>query len=339
MKITMKALPSLLERTIKAGITSFIHGQPGVGKSDAVRQLAEKFKLKLIDVRLSQIDPLDMSGLPSVNSEKTKASYLPMDMFPLDTDAIPDGFNGFLLFLDEANAAPRSVQAAAFQLTLDKAIGRYALHPKTAIIMAGNNETDGGITTKISTPMMSRLAHFEVELDHKSWIEWGHGHGIDYRITSFIELRPDLLNKFNPKTQDKTFSCPRTWEFASKLIKGRDTLNHEDTVLLSSVVSEGIAREFVAYTNIFGKLSTIEQILDNPELINIPNEPSVKYAYTGLLSNTVNPNNILKAMKFIARLPVEMQIITMIPLLKKFPEINNHLVVSEWKANELHSLL
>ena len=270
---------------------------------------------------------------------KTRATYLPMDLFPLETDDLPEGKGGFLLFLDEANQAPRSVQAAAFQLTLDRAIGQHKLHPNTAIIMAGNNETDGGITTKISTPMMSRLAHFEVEVNHDSWINWANNNRIDHRIISFIHLRPDLLNKFDPSTQDKTFSCPRTWEFASRLVKSNESLDHDDTVLLASVLSEGVAREFVSYTNIFSKLHNINDITNDPSGIPIPNEPSVKYAYTGVIANNISLNNAEQLLKFLARLDVEFQIITMIPAIKRIPELNTLYCVSNWKVENIHSLV
>ena len=339
MKTNLTQLPKLLERTIKAKITAFIWSKPGIGKSDSVRALAKTHNLELIEVRLSQIDPLDMSGLPSVNENKTRATYLPMTLFPLETDKIPEGKNGFLLFLDEANQAPRSVQAAAFQLTLDRAIGQHKLHPNTAIILAGNNETDGGITTKISTPMMSRLAHFEVEINHTSWINWANSNGIDHRIISFIHLRPDLLNKFDPNTQDKTFSCPRTWEFTSRLIKETDVIAHDDTVLLASVLSEGVAREFASYTNIFSKLHTIKDIINNPSDIPIPNEPSVKYAYTGVIANNISLSNAPQLLKFLARLDIEFQIIAMIPAIKRIPELNTLDCVSDWKIENIHDLI
>lgn len=107
----------LVSNVLKAGLVPMIAGSPGIGKSDLVRQLAEDFDLYVIDHRLSTSDPTDMSGLPATKGDK--ATFLPFDLFPTQDTELPINpktglkYSGFLLFLDEINSAPQSVQAAA----------------------------------------------------------------------------------------------------------------------------------------------------------------------------------------------------------------------------------
>ena len=109
---TVQAKEAIID-CIKAKLVPFLTGSPGMGKSSIIHEIAEEYNLEIIDVRLSQCDPSDLLGFPSVDSETGKASYKPMATFPLRGDPIPKGKTGFMLFLDEFNSAPRAVQAAS----------------------------------------------------------------------------------------------------------------------------------------------------------------------------------------------------------------------------------
>ena len=180
MKTTALQLPAILEKLLGNNIVPMIHGSPGIGKSDIVKTLADKVGLKLIDLRLAQCDPTDLLGFPVTSGKK--AGYLPMDTFPLDTDTPPDGYNGWLLFLDELTSASIAVQAAAYRLILDRQVGQYTLHPDCYIVGAGNLATDKAIVNRMSTALQSRMAHLELQLDHNSWYEWAEDNDIDHRI-------------------------------------------------------------------------------------------------------------------------------------------------------------
>ena len=111
MKTTLDKAAAHITSFIKANVPVNLIGSPGVGKSDVIKQVAKSLNLKLIDFRLSTADPTDLSGLPFVDNGRSV--FLPNEAFPIATDEIPDGFNGWLLFLDEISNAPMSVQAAA----------------------------------------------------------------------------------------------------------------------------------------------------------------------------------------------------------------------------------
>ena len=220
MKVNAKQLPGYLEEVLFANLVPLIKGSPAIGKSSIVHQVAEKYKLKLIDFRMAQADVTDFNGFPKIldssDGPTTKAGYIPMNIFPLAGDPIPDGYEGWLLFLDEINSAPRSVQAAAYKLILDRMVGLHHLHKKVAIVGAGNKETDKAIVNTLSTAMQSRLAHFELIVDPATWDKWAVENNIDHRIRAFIKFKPEILFKFNPNHNNDTFPSPRTWEFCSR---------------------------------------------------------------------------------------------------------------------------
>ena len=332
MKITTKELKPLLIDVIAQNLVPMVHGSPGIGKSDIVRAIAKQFNLFIVDVRLSQADPTDMSGFPALTADKTRSTYLPMETFPIEGDKVPEGYKGWLLFFDEFNSSPPSVQAAAYKVILDKMIGMHKLHKKVRTICAGNLATDKAIVNRLSTAMQSRLIHFELEVNQPAWIKWATEAEIDYRIISFIGFKSSALQNFDPNHTDHTFACGRTWEFASKLIKKYDVIPGEKIPLLAGTLGEAAGREFYTYSQIFPDLLKISDIMKDPEGIPVPNEPSVRFALAGTIGNQLSPDNASKLMPFVARLDAEFMILTLQGMHKKHPELYNIPSVKQWMA-------
>jgi hypothetical protein len=289
--------------TLSANLVPMIVGSPGVGKSDIIRQIAKKFRLFVIDLRLSQCDPTDMLGFPTHNG--VRMAYAPPQHFPLQgMDEPPAGFDGWLLFLDEFSSAPLAVQAAAYKVVLDKQVGIYPLHKKVAIVCAGNKATDNAIVSRLSTAMQSRLVHLPLEPDIKSWVSWATGNGIDHRIVSYLEGRPEHLHQFKPDHDDMTFACPRTWEFASRLILNKPVIPQMLNLLIGTL-SAGIAHEFNAYLTFCADLPSIADIKRNPAGIEIPHEPALLYATSHMVAAHIDEHDAPALMTYIDRLPLE----------------------------------
>jgi len=337
MELSTKDIPEAVVNVLYAGKVPFIKGSPGIGKSDIIRQVAEELNLKVIDFRLSQADPTDLQGFPGV--VEGRSTFYPGEMFPIEGDEIPTGYNGWLLFLDEMNSAPLSVQAAAYKLCLDKQIGQYSLHKNVAIVGAGNKSTDKAITQRIGTAMQSRLVHLNMAVDPDHWLKWANVAGIDHRITSFIEFRKELLHKFDPSHADDTFACPRTWAFLSDIIKGKEKLSHIDVVTAAGTVGEGCALEFKGFSEIFQSLPKISEIMNKPDTVKIPNEPSVHYALAGLISYEVNVNNINNLSKFVERLPADFQVVTWKSAVRRNAEIIESPYIDAWITKNAQEML
>jgi len=311
MIVSTAVLPGLLEECFAANLVPFVTGPPAIGKSAIINKVAEDHKLEVIDIRLSQSDPTDLNGFPIINDDKTKAGFVPMSTFPVKGDTPPPGKDGWLIFLDEMNSAPLGTQAAAFKLTLDRKVGQYDLHENVFIACAGNRQGDKGITNRISTPMQSRLAHFELEVDNKAWLKWA-AQDIDFRIRSFIGFKPDLLYRFEPTHDGATYPSPRTWEFMSRLLKKYPgAIPSAKMPLLASVVEEAAAMEFWTYSKVFQSLLTEAQIMADPAGVKVPEEPSIQFALAGSLGQKITMKNASPLMTFIKRMPIEMQVLCM----------------------------
>lgn len=332
--------PSLAAKYISvaltAGLVPMVHGSPGIGKSEIVHQIADDFNLELIDLRLSQSDPTDLNGL--IHNKGNKAGYLPMDTFPIKGDKLPKGKYGWLIFLDEINSAPRSVQAASYKLTQDRMVGQHELHENVVIVCAGNLDTDNAIVNTMGTAMQSRLVHMELTVDSQDWLKWANSKKVDHRIISYISYRPNSLQLFDPDHSDKTFACPRTWYKLNQLLKEIDELTYDWLPLMEGTVGDGAANEFFQFIRVFDSLPDIRDIVSNPMTATVPSEPSSLYAMTGLLAEHVTEDNADKILDYIERLPREFQVLSIRNVTNRFPKITaNERFFS--KATEVAALL
>jgi MoxR-like ATPase len=168
---------------------AFVWGPPGVGKSQIVAQVAALLGIRLIDIRAILLDPVDLRGLPTV--EQGRAAWATPAFLPEDGSGI--------LFLDELNAAPPLVQAACYQLVLDRAVGEYRLPDGWTVFAAGNREGDRAVTSRMSSALANRFVHLVFEPDLDDWSRWAMGPG-DLRpeVVAFLRWRPELLHHFEP---------------------------------------------------------------------------------------------------------------------------------------------
>ena len=188
-------------------------GPPGVGKSQMVTQVAKKNNVEVIDIRLSQMEPSDLRGIPF--REDGTVEWAVPAMLP---DEKRHGENG-ILFLDEITSAAPSVSAAAYQLILDRRLGQYLVPDGWAIFAAGNRQGDRGVTYTMPAPLANRFSHFEVDLNLDDWVAWAYANEIDERVIAFLRFRPDLLFDFDPAHNPIAFPSPRSWEFAHRALQ------------------------------------------------------------------------------------------------------------------------
>lgn len=328
MKVKVSQAIQIITDLIRAKLVPFIEGSPGIGKSQIVAQIAKMYGLKMIDLRLSTCDPTDLTGFPRITAEK--AGYVPMDTFPIEGDPVPEGYNGWLLFLDEANSCSTAVQAAAYKLILDRMVGLHKLHKNVAIVCAGNKEDDGAIVETLSTAMQSRLVHMELVADVQEWLNWAASNKLDHRITSYINFKPGNFYNFSPDHTDKTYACPRTWEFAHRVLQVTNIDEPHLMAMLAGTLSEGVAREFIAFCKNDKDLPKVADILKNPNALPVPKEPSVLYAITGSLAHHANDDNLSSLMTYMDRLPKEFQVIWLRETMRRNDDLRRHKATLNW---------
>jgi len=273
------ALTSIIRNNVKHSV--FLWGAPGIGKSAVVKQVASNLGLDLVDLRVSQLAPTDLRGLPFI--EDGKARFAPPSFLPTSGAGI--------LFVDEFNMASPSVMGIAQQLILDREVGDYTVPEGWFIIAAGNRTSDRAAVSQVPAPVANRFIHFDVEVSLDSWKEYAIAQEIDERILSFLNFRPQLLHNFD-KNQS-AWPSPRSWEFANSLLK--IDLNIE------SAIGVGAASEFYAYQTIYNELPNIEAIFAGEE-VEVPHEPSLIYATCGaLITRSKTAEQILSGLKWLLK--------------------------------------
>jgi hypothetical protein len=322
-KCTPRQIRKHTVRCIQAGLVPYIQSSPAMGKSSIVKSIADEYGLELIDHRLSTSAPEDLSGLPKFTTQDT-ATFVPFDMFPVAGRPLPKGKQGWLLFLDEMNAANKSVQAAAYKLILDRMVGQQHLHPNVAIVCAGNLATDRAIVNPLSTAMQSRVIHLLMELKFEDFIaDVAHPYGWDWRIIAYLSYRQAHLHDFRPDHNDLTFCSPRTWDFLNKLIKGHEVVE-EDAALYAGTITTGVALDFIQFTKVHDKLPKLADIIRSPDTTPLPEDTPTKFSTTSYLIEHVDNDTFEPVATYINRLSAEFRILFYRGLMIRQPKLREH---------------
>ena len=323
LTVTPKEAYNEIVHVISRGLVPFITSSPGLGKSSIIAQVARDHRLKLIDLRLSQMLPEDLNGLPMRKGDK--ASFTPFDTFPLEGEELPldengESLEGWFIFLDEMTSATKPLQAAAYKLILDKMVGQFKLHPNVAMAAAGNKMTDKAVVNQLSTALQSRVIHYELSEDARAFNEYAHNNDIDFRIISFLSFLPSRLMDFRPDHNDRTFACPRTWEFLSRLIKD---CNVDESIRprVAGTIGNGVADEFITFVKEFDRIPKIEDIVKAPKSIPIPAEMSTKFATVSMLIEHLTEDNVKPVFQYLDRFETEMRILFMRGSVIKHPDL------------------
>jgi len=241
----------------------FLWGPPGIGKSEVVADITQDLGGFMIDLRLGQMDPTDIRGIPFFNREAGKMDWAP----PIDLpdEELAAQYPVIVLFMDEMNSAAPAVQAAAYQLVLNRRIGRYRLPDNVVMIAAGNRESDKGVTYRMPTPLANRFVHVEMRPDFAAWQDWAVQNQIHKDVVGYITFAKQDLYDFDSKSSSRAFATPRSWTFVSELLADEDLDDTTATDLIAGTVGEGLAVKFMAHRKISSKLPRPEDILSGKE--------------------------------------------------------------------------
>jgi hypothetical protein len=270
--------PKAAKRSIRKAIQTrrpvFLWGPPGIGKSDIVKQIGQDAGREVIDVRLALWEPTDIKGIPYYNAEKGTMVWAPPSELPMDPESTA------IIFLDELNSAPPAVQAAAYQLILNRRVGTYALPKGVDIVAAGNREGDRGVTYRMPAPLANRFIHLEMKIDFDDFQEWAVMNAVHPEVVGYVGFAKQDLYDFDPKSPSKAFATPRSWVFVSDLLWEDDT--DIDTLhnLIAGAVGDGLAVKFMAHRKIAGRLPKAEDILSGKVKDLSIKEVSAMYSLT-----------------------------------------------------------
>jgi hypothetical protein len=278
-------LKTYLDRLIvnNLKISTMIWGAPGIGKSSIVEQLAKIHQLEFIDIRLSQLAPTDLRGLPVAEDGVSK--WFPPEFLPQCGAGI--------LFLDEINMAPPAMQGMAQQLILDRRVGSYVVPDGWFVWAAGNRKEDRAGVFDMPAPLANRFLHLQVEPDFASFKTYGLDRGIHEQIIAFLSFRPSLLHKIDP--QQPAWCSPRSWMMASSL--------HYNGLDLAPAIGVAASAEFQAFTLMYQMLPDLAPIFEGRGGdIPFPVEPSARYATAiGLTVHAVDADRAYHAFHWLSQ--------------------------------------
>ena len=249
-------LAKLIEQQVY--LSTMIWGPPGVGKSSIVAAVANNAGLGLVDLRLSQLAPTDLRGLPV--ADKGVSRWFPPEFLPTQGRGI--------LFLDEINMAPPVMQGIAQQLILDRRVGSYTVPKGWFIWAAGNRLEDRASVFEMPAPLSNRFIHFTIQPNFESFKRFSIQQGIHESIISFLAFRPALLH--SPDEKRPAWPSPRSWFMASAL--------HKAGMMIHSAIGEPAASEFYSYLEIYNNLPDLDAICEGKLLAKFPTEPSARFA-------------------------------------------------------------
>ena len=271
---------------LAARIPVILWGPPGQGKTSVIRAIAADQQRHLEILLASIREPQDFAGLPVV-ADGT-ARLVPPD-WALRLSKVKDG----ILFTDEVNTAPPSVQAALLRVSLDKVAGDCDLGADTSVVAAANPPEQAADGWDLAPPLANRFCHLPWELPTEVVRDGFAGSWRNYevpmppperaadavtrervRVAGFLTARPDLTTII-PDTsaeQGRAFPTPRSWDMVSVLSGWVDATDQSAGVrrmLVRGCIGPGASAEYLTYRDNLD-LPDPEQVLANPDKCVIP---------------------------------------------------------------------
>lgn len=307
----------------KLRIPSFVWGATGVGKSSLIQQTTKLLGISMRDERATTLDPVDTRGVPSVDDGFTVFN-IPRLLPNVDRD----GEFG-LFFIDELSSAQAGMQAALYQLTLDRKLGDYVLPDGWAVVAAGNRLGDRAVSYRQSAALANRFGHYEMEVSVQAWLDWGLETGVDEALLAFIKYRPALLHVPPTENEEHAFPTPRSWgAYVNKHIPLMTPANEFTKV--SSFVGEAAAIEFNHFRKIIREVPTIEEILQHPMQAKISENLDAIHATTSVVLKHVDKSNFDTLMKYIARFPEEYQALFTLEAIRRDEDLAETAAYIKW---------
>ncbi len=262
--VTPKAALEIMKRTLTVhkasqfNVPFFLHGQPGVGKSDIVEQLAKWANMKLVTQMLTQIEATDLRGLQFIDEKDQTTVNYPPSWLPTAED------EPTIIFLDELPSAEPRLQVSGYQLLLQGRIGEYVLDRKHYVCAAGNRIDDGAVVYEMGTALADRLQHIVVIPEPRAWLEWARDNGIHPSVMTFLQLHGHMLENLEEqlKSQQLVGPSPRSWQRVSQILNVLGTDRNATEPLVQGWLGKGVCADFYLTVEEMAGLPDPQKILE-----------------------------------------------------------------------------
>ncbi len=271
----------------KLRLPVFFWGKPGVGKSDLIRGFARAERMDLIDLRLTTLESCDLRGLPRINHETGETEWVRPEFLPRADVPV-------VIFLDELTAAEPRLQASAYQLILDRSIGKHRLPEQAWVVGAGNAPEDGAVSYGMGTALADRFVHLNVVAHPDDWMEWAIAAGVAPEVITFIRVRPEMLDSCGgqERTEQLVTPSPRSWARVSRVLEEtRD--QRARSIAVNGLVGEAVAVQLFQTLEEIGQLPPVARLLEMPARLAAREVPATISALYGLVYSLVAYANSL----------------------------------------------
>ena len=320
-------LAEILALLVEARQPCVVWGPAGSAKSQIAQQVAAAANRQYVDVRALLLDPVDLRGIPWRDSDGRTRWAPPAFLPPTDDPGL------WLINLEELASAVPMVQAALYQLVLDRQVGEYELPEGASLIACSNRETDRGVVHRMPAPLASRFVHLEIRVDAQDWLAWGAENGIVPQVLFFVSMRPELLHQFDPQSREKAFPCPRTWEMISGIVHRRNGLDPAiERALFRGTVGEAAAVEFSAFLKVWRELPHPRTVIDDPENAVVPENTSALIALCGSLYRMADDINLGSIVTYAQRLRREVGEFLVGSCVRREPDLQHTEAFIRWAA-------
>lgn len=287
-------LASRLSVLLPAGKPVLIVGQPGIGKTDIVHQVAQRIGYDLWIGHPAVADPTDFKGMPALVNGS--AEWLPYG----DLRALLNAKRPTIAFLDDLGQAPAAVQAAVMQLIGARRVNGHILPDCVVFVAATNRRQDKAGVAGLLEPVKSRFATIlQLEPDIDSWSQWALAAGLPIEVIQWARFRPDCLVDFKPTADIVNSCCPRTLAHCADSVR----LGLTDRETIAGSIGDARALELVAFLAVWRKLPDPDAVLLDPSSAIVPTDPATLYAITGALAGRATLGNGARVLQYAERLP------------------------------------
>lgn len=306
--IKISDIPHIIrDYVIPDRVVACFHGRSGIGKSEAVAQGAEECEAALVDIRVSQYESVDFRGIPDTSAGTTvwnMPATLPFKGNPMFNE---DSGKPILIFLDEVSQGDPSVLSVLYQLLQDFRVGEHILMDNVRIVCALNLSDDRGTGTAMPAPLNNRMVHYTATTDIHTFSKHAVDRNVDSRVIGFLNFRDELLHTYDPAQPDVVdFATPRQWVGVSDLLANKRLRPDLIVKSASGRVGSGPAAELFAFIDIMNSLAPIEEIIADPEGVEISSKMDVQWAMATHVSGHMTKSNADALSKFLSRLEPEL---------------------------------
>jgi hypothetical protein len=282
----------------KAKRTIHLQGAPGVGKSAAPCEYGILSGMPLVDIRPARMNPVDFTGLPYIVHDLNLSKWTKPEII-LDVPAI--------YVVEEIATAAELMQVSLYELTGDRRIGKYAVHPDSLIVTTGNRPEDAAFVKKMSSALRGRFCAVTMRADHEAFAKFAAKKGLHPMVSGFVEYRNELLSKFDGKKWDGTsgYPSPRTWHIVSDLMWGGLADSPLLLNMVAGIVGYPAAVEFSGYVAVHHRIITPEMIVLDPHTCKVPDDGVEQWATASAIALAINPTNAAALTTYLQRMPAE----------------------------------